>query len=126
MRLFFSISFSLLLLLPALQDIGVFVEFKINQQRIEQEKCVNKNVPAKACHGKCHLKKVLEENHKKDTEPGTPPSPEPIKLTYIQLQPELKKWFLEHNAKVVFHEPAGLFAHLEEKGIFHPPRRRAA
>ena len=42
------------------------MEFKINQQRIEQEKCVNKNVPAKACHGKCHLRKQLDEQQERE------------------------------------------------------------
>ena len=59
---------TILFLLVSFQQALIIVHFKLNQQNIEQEFCVNKAKPELQCHGKCHLKKELEKSEKNDLE----------------------------------------------------------
>jgi hypothetical protein len=68
MRKVFSITMTMLLLLVSFQQALIIVHFKLDQQRIEQEFCVNKARPEMQCHGKCHLKKELEKSDNTDLE----------------------------------------------------------
>ncbi len=53
-------------LIQALSKTTVWVSFITNSEYIGSFLCVNRDVPAKKCHGKCFLKDQL----KKDTERG--------------------------------------------------------
>ncbi|MCR4029781.1 MULTISPECIES: hypothetical protein [Flavobacterium] len=61
----FSFTMIILLLLVSFQQALIIVHFKLNQQSIENEFCVNKAKPELQCHGKCHLKKELEKSDQK-------------------------------------------------------------
>ena len=50
-----------LVLLINFQQEVIIVCFKLNQEVIEQKYCINKSKPQLQCHGKCHLKKELQE-----------------------------------------------------------------
>ncbi len=52
---------SFLVLASGMQGFIAFSLFKLNQDRLEQAVCINKNKPSKKCHGKCYLKKKLIE-----------------------------------------------------------------
>ncbi len=64
MKKVFSIAMTILFLLVSFQQALIVVHFKLNQNAIEKEFCVNKAKPELQCHGKCHLKKELQENEK--------------------------------------------------------------
>ncbi|MCV2485161.1 hypothetical protein OD917_09520 [Flavobacterium sp. SH_e] len=64
MKKVFSITMTILFLLVSFQQALIVVHFKLNQNAIEKEFCVNKAKPELQCHGKCHLKKELQENEK--------------------------------------------------------------
>lgn len=68
MKKFFSITMTILFLLVSFQQALIIVHFKLNQQNIEKEFCVNKAKPQLQCHGKCHLKKELEKSDNTDLE----------------------------------------------------------
>ena len=69
MRKVFSIAMIMLFLLVSFQQALIIVHFKLNQNVIEKEFCVNKAKPQLQCHGKCHLKKELEKSdHNSDLE----------------------------------------------------------
>ncbi|WP_163400479.1 hypothetical protein [Flavobacterium fluviatile] len=57
MKKVFSITMIILFLLVSFQQALIIVHFKLNQEQIEQEFCINKSKPELQCHGKCHLKK---------------------------------------------------------------------
>lgn len=59
---------TMLFLLVAFQQALIIVHFKLNQQKIEQEFCINKDKPEMQCHGKCHLKKELQKTDNPDLE----------------------------------------------------------
>jgi hypothetical protein len=44
-----------------MQPTYILLKWKINQEEIIAERCVNKNAPEKKCHGKCHLKEELKK-----------------------------------------------------------------
>lgn len=58
----------MLFLLVTSQQALIIVHFKLNQQAIERDFCINKNQPELECHGKCHLKKELQQTEKSDFE----------------------------------------------------------
>ncbi|MFC0780777.1 hypothetical protein [Flavobacterium sp. HJSW_4] len=64
MKKVFSITMTILFLLVSFQQALIVVHFKLNQNAIEKEFCVNKAKPELQCHGKCHLKKELQESQK--------------------------------------------------------------
>ncbi|WP_343587825.1 hypothetical protein [Flavobacterium sp.] len=64
MKKVFSITMTILFLLVSFQQALIVVHFKLNQKAIEKEFCVNKAKPELQCHGKCHLKKELQETEK--------------------------------------------------------------
>ena len=67
-------SFIAILLLSGimLQNMGRFiiiVNYELNKTLITQQYCENKDKPLLACKGKCHLKKELAKQEKKETIP---------------------------------------------------------
>lgn len=68
MKKVFSFTMTMLFLLVSFQHALIIVHFKLNQNTIEKEFCVNKTKPELQCHGKCHLKKELEKSDNTDLE----------------------------------------------------------
>lgn len=68
MKKAFSIMMTMLFLLVSFQQALIIVHFKLNQENIEKEFCINKTKPELQCHGKCHLKKELEKSNSNDLE----------------------------------------------------------
>lgn len=52
---------TLLTLLITMQQGIIFIHFKLNQKYIEANYCINKAQPELNCHGKCELKKEIQE-----------------------------------------------------------------
>ena len=59
-----SFFLSLLILLIAFQQTLLIVHYHINRDFIEKAYCVNKDKKEMDCHGKCHLKKSIEDTSK--------------------------------------------------------------
>ncbi|MDN3672660.1 hypothetical protein QWY99_06275 [Flavobacterium branchiarum] len=68
MKKAFSITMTMLFLLVSFQQVLIIVHFKLNQENIEKEFCINKTKPELQCHGKCHLKNELEKSNNNDFE----------------------------------------------------------
>ena len=62
----FSVFLIVLSLFLGFQQAIIVMHFKLNQERIEQAYCVNKNRPAMECHGLCHLRKQLDSQEQSD------------------------------------------------------------
>jgi len=61
MKILFTILFSLVLLGKSFFFFGWEIWYKIDQNRIAQEKCENKARPKLKCNGKCYLAKQLKK-----------------------------------------------------------------
>ncbi len=57
-----------LLLLNIFNNATIFVLYKINQAKITELFCINKDKPELQCNGKCHLKEVIKEQQKEKKE----------------------------------------------------------
>lgn len=66
MRRACSVILMILSVLIVFQKEIIIVHYKLNQEYIEQQYCVNKNKPSLHCHGICHLKKKLQETERPD------------------------------------------------------------
>jgi hypothetical protein len=60
-----AISLVASLLLQGLSRLVIVVNYQLNQEQITAFFCVNKSKSASGCHGKCYLKKQLDQadNH---------------------------------------------------------------
>lgn len=81
MKQVFSVLMMVLSLLVGFQQAIIVMHFKLNQEAIEREFCVNKNTPELACHGTCHLKKQLQKAE--DSEPVSLGSYQQVDMTPI-------------------------------------------
>lgn len=118
-----SIGLALLILLQSLSVVGIFISFKINQDYIAKNLCINRNKPAKKCNGKCQLtKKIAESTEKK---PDQAPVPKPDELNQILAIYEI------YHAPISFSKiaaPQHCFAESPFTtqscvlNIFHPPQ----
>lgn len=75
MKFFKPILSSVLLAAFVLQLSGKFivlVNYAINKDYVAKVLCVNKNKPQMHCNGKCHLKKQLKTEDKKEQSPVNP------------------------------------------------------
>ena len=61
MKKVFSILMATLILLITFQRGLIVIHFKLNQDYIEKNYCVNKTKPKLQCHGQCQLKKELQK-----------------------------------------------------------------
>ena len=59
-----SLILSFLILLIAFQQTLLIVHYHINRDFIEKAYCINKDKKEMDCHGKCHLKKSIEDTSK--------------------------------------------------------------
>jgi hypothetical protein len=108
------------MLLQSFSKIVIWIEFKMNQEYIAKNLCVQKEVEDNCCQGSCHLKEKMEEDDRnQDTETGN------IKtLKEFQLFHETKDAFQLVNPLTLVTTYSSfqnnkLQTHFSE--LFHPP-----
>ena len=55
-----SIALILLMSLQCFYELGILTYFQLNRDYIAEVLCINKDKPAKMCHGQCFLTKSLD------------------------------------------------------------------
>jgi hypothetical protein len=70
MRKIASIFFAFLYFTALVQAYLPFINYSVNKDYIAKVLCVNKDKPMMHCNGKCHLKKQLNKEEKRDNSPG--------------------------------------------------------
>ena len=98
MKKFFSITMTILFLLVSFQQALIIVHFKLNQNIIEKEFCVNKAKPKMQCHGQCHLKKELEKSDKNSDLNDSKKKQDELNKDFKDLQKELEKLAQQNEA----------------------------
>ena len=97
----------------------IFMQYLANIRYIEKTLCINKNDPAKNCHGKCHLKKQLDRDnsHQKDQQVKLQTPSDLISGSMSTSLVPVPSGFLAIAAISSQSDlPAGIIP-----GIFHPP-----
>ena len=59
-------------LFQTFSKVVVYADYLINKDYITKVLCINKDKPKMHCNGKCHLKKQLEKEKKKEQSPANP------------------------------------------------------
>lgn len=117
-----NLTFLLLIILSATFKNGVgYLSFKLNQEFIAKNLCVQKEIKNNCCQGKCHLAEQVQKNNNSDQAEAPIPFKIPELLYYlVQQQPakwQLKEGELIFTSTLVNHVLNGFSV-----SIFHPPK----
>lgn len=125
MKSLFSIGMSLLVLIGTFSDAFIYITFKINQDYIAQELCVNQDKPEVMCQGKCFLDDQLARvNTSQPTRNTTPPKFEkkdiPLFFKKNSSSNEILACLNKKKQPTITEDLFDYEKHL--KGVFHPPQ----
>ncbi|MGK7397350.1 MAG: hypothetical protein ACNS62_22425 [Candidatus Cyclobacteriaceae bacterium M3_2C_046] len=115
-----SIIFLLIILIQPLNRLLIYISFRINQEYIANNLCVNRLDKITVCYGSCQLTKKIEEQEQKEQQFPTSamrdynlfckPNLEPI-VPQISFRPQVYKSYYHR----LIHEDF-------PSGVFHPPK----
>lgn len=115
-----AIILTLSLLTFQVSELLVFVSFKLNQDYIAKNLCVEKDVEGSACKGCCQLKKRMEEQQEsKKTLPPVQSEKQTIDF-WNQSTYNWINYYPEHEMLIVSVEREYFL--LMPQQIFHPPQ----
>ena len=119
MKKVFSILMATLILLITFQRGLIVIHFKLNQDYIEKNYCVNKTKPKLQCHGQCQLKKELQKTS--DTNLENLRIYKHIELIPLKINIfKIEKIEFRETLKISFYRE-DLFIQNFVKRILHPP-----
>ena len=119
MKKVFSILMATLILLITFQRGLIVIHFKLNQDYIEKNYCVNKTKPKLQCHGQCQLKKELQKTS--DTNLENLSIYKHIELIPLKINIfKIEKIEFRETLKISFYRE-DLFLQNFVKRILHPP-----
>ncbi|MBN8695618.1 MAG: hypothetical protein J0L87_03720 [Bacteroidetes bacterium] len=107
-----------------MQNFGkvfILLNFELNRDYIAKSLCVKKDIPNNSCKGKCHLKKELDKEEKKEQSPANPIKEKEV----IQFFSEFNSGIRLFNPSITNELTSIYFFSLSEKhlhSIFHPPQ----
>ena len=130
MRLLFTIFLTTALLGKSFFFLGWEVWYKIDQTRIAQEKCENKDKPAMKCNGKCYLAKQLKKLEAEELKNASSKKHNPFtgkielqSCSILQIKPSIFSSFRSEHI-THFYTYASLHSKEHLSAIFHPPTIR--
>jgi len=99
----------------------VMFEFYLNQEYIVKNLCVNRDKPQMHCNGKCHLRKQLNAEDKKDQDNPERRAENKSEIFYadthfINIVPSFRTITITHHTPLSIGTPTDAAA-----VIFHPP-----
>ena len=119
MKKVFSILMATLILLITFQRGLIVIHFKLNQDYIEKNYCVNKTKPKLQCHGQCQLKRELQKTS--DTNLENLSIYKHIELIPLKINIfKIEKIEFRETLKISFYRE-DLFIQNFVKRILHPP-----
>ncbi|HEY6954139.1 MAG TPA: hypothetical protein VI385_02795 [Flavisolibacter sp.] len=113
----------MLILAQAFSKWLVVAEYKVNQDFISRNLCINKSRPKLHCNGKCQMMKRLAEEEKQDSSNNTNNSSK-VKVQEVLFCSEIKKPAIPSltcEAPIYNEEPILFRQHSLIDSIFHPP-----
>ena len=66
LKLLYTITISILLLLPSFSNVIIYLNFKANQDKIAKTLCIQKEMKNNKCNGNCYLSKQLKKEAEKE------------------------------------------------------------
>ncbi|HEY1039464.1 MAG TPA: hypothetical protein VGF30_08680 [Bacteroidia bacterium] len=120
MRALVSILLLAVILFQTTAKLSILIQFKINQDYIAKNLCINRAKPKSCCEGSCHLNKQLEEEEKQENVPSAPNLKGKFELMPCTVMVE-QKWSFDKN----IIEPSFIYIlkeyTTESRAVFHPP-----
>lgn len=103
-----------------LSSLLVYMSFKINQEYIAKNLCVEKDVEGSTCKGCCQLKKKIHEQEEQQKNMPVPVDNK-SEINFFNEVSDGDNLILESSqAKQYFHQNNYLFFSINS--VFHPPR----
>ena len=99
----------------------IVIDYQVNKEFITKTLCENKAKPTMHCNGKCHLKKQLEKQEKKEKPVNT--SKEKFEIQFLSdktVELDVESVFFEERTFVSFYNNDLAFNDL--RSIFQPPQ----
>lgn len=66
LKLLYTITISILLLLPSFSNVIIYLNFKANQDKIAKTLCLQREMKDNKCNGNCYLSKQLKKEAEKE------------------------------------------------------------
>lgn len=109
-------------LIATMQDSFTLLVFKINQDYIAKNLCVQKEVENNTCQGCCHLKKQMEQqNEQEKSNPNQ--SREKLLIDLFPLE-NIKTQPKSVHTTIRYKELQCQFVNSFISDVFHPPQKR--
>ncbi len=121
LRSFFAILLASLFLLQSAEKFIIVANYQLNKDEITQKFCENKAKPMMHCNGKCHLKKQLQQQDKKENSPSNNIK-EKFELQYFSENNSLIN-YQNSSLELIYHISYNAIPYSKHlSSIFHPPR----
>ena len=114
---------SLLILLGSFKEAAIYLSFKLNQNYIAKNLCVEKDIENSTCKGCCQLKEKLDENRaqeEKQVPERQRKQVNPIILDCLSIQDELA--LSQFELAAFEFNTADSYSYENLFDIFHPPK----
>lgn len=106
-----------------LSEMLVYVSFKINQEYIAKNLCVEKDVEGSTCKGCCQLKKKLDDQKQtKEALPVPVNQFEKLDINFVDNSQNTKVVY-EPGIVLLRYSPNGNYHFQPNLRIFHPPQK---
>jgi hypothetical protein len=118
LKTFASITLLICFSIQSISKLVIVLNYQINKDFISKNLCVNRDEPDSCCHGKCELKKQLDEDEKRQNDATTNKD----KFEKEQLCQAWRSNFFNANVKADLiitsqtQKPLQFF-----NSVFHPP-----
>lgn len=117
-----SITISFLIFIVSVQtfdQFGVFIEYQLNKEFIQEVLCINKDKPDLDCQGYCYVSEKIKKQHQ-DTSTTTREFKQ-AQHYFEQIKLEIPKPKLEFIVRVQNPKDHQFLDQLFSFDIFHPP-----
>jgi hypothetical protein len=119
LKLLISILLCTVFILQPVSKLLIVINYELNKISIAQNFCENKAKPKMHCNGKCHLKKQLEKEDKKEQPlPGSSKEKSEVQFHSIAVISELT---LTSTERVSYFMYSFSFPDAPAFSVFHPP-----
>lgn len=110
------------LILPNLTKVGIFIDFKINQDFIAKVLCINRDKPMTTCNGKCYLTDQLRKAEEEEQKQAPQRTKENVENLYCHQETDIFKTtdFFEKQSLNKYLNNLYSFSFITD--IFHPPK----
>lgn len=122
MRTFTALLVIVILLSLQWRDTLTYISFRVNQERIAREMCINRFSPELMCGGSCVLAEQLEENNRTENEDGLPPAlSNHDQVVFLQLLSTGNSFLLDGKEPCRSYHYQSPVTELCLPGVFRPP-----